>query len=53
MTVADTAAAMQVSERTVKRDWAMAQAWLYRDWVVKAGEQPLIQSATAKLMANM
>ncbi len=23
------------------------------DWVVKAGEQPLIQSATAKLMANM
>jgi flavin-dependent dehydrogenase len=23
------------------------------DWVVKAGERPLIQSATAKLMANM
>ena len=31
MTVADTAAALQVSERTVKRDWAAAQEWLRRE----------------------
>lgn len=30
MTVADTAAALDVSPRTVKYDWAMARAWLHR-----------------------
>ncbi|MEM1055374.1 MAG: sigma-70 family RNA polymerase sigma factor [Bacteroidota bacterium] len=30
MTVAETAAALGVSTPTVKRDWRMAQAWLYR-----------------------
>ena len=31
MTVEDTAAALGVSPATVKRRWAMAQAWLYGD----------------------
>ena len=31
MTVEETAAALGISERTVKRDWAMAQAWLRRE----------------------
>jgi RNA polymerase sigma factor (TIGR02999 family) len=31
MTVEDTAEALGVSVATVKRGWAMAQAWLYRD----------------------
>ena len=30
LTVDETAAALGVSEATVKRDWRMAQAWLYR-----------------------
>ena len=30
MTVDETAAAVGISPRTVKRDWAMAQAWLHR-----------------------
>ncbi|WP_412069835.1 ECF-type sigma factor [Rubrivirga sp. IMCC43871] len=30
MSVEETAAALGVSEATVKRDWRMAQAWLYR-----------------------
>lgn len=28
MTVEETAAALGISERTVKRDWSMAAAWL-------------------------
>ena len=31
MTIEDTAAALGISPATVKRRWAMAQAWLYRD----------------------
>ena len=31
MTVKETAEALGVSPSTVKRDWAMAQAWLYRE----------------------
>ena len=31
MTAEETAAAMGISPRTVKRDWAVAQAWLYRE----------------------
>jgi RNA polymerase sigma factor (TIGR02999 family) len=31
MTVEETAAALGISPRTVKRDWALAQAWLYRE----------------------
>lgn len=31
MTVEDTAAALGISPRTVKRDWAVAQAWLHRE----------------------
>ena len=31
MTIDETAAALQLSPATVKRGWAMAQAWLYRD----------------------
>lgn len=29
LSVADTAKALDLSERTVKRDWALARAWLY------------------------
>ena len=31
LTVEETAVALGVSPRTVKRDWAMAQAWLHRE----------------------
>lgn len=31
LTVEETASALDVSPRTVKRDWAMAQAWLHRE----------------------
>jgi RNA polymerase sigma factor (TIGR02999 family) len=31
MTISDTAAALGVSPATVKRDWAVAKAWLYQD----------------------
>ena len=31
MTIAETAAALNVSAMTVKRDWALARAWLYRE----------------------
>lgn len=31
MTIEETAAALGVSPRTVKRDWAVAQAWLHRE----------------------
>lgn len=31
LTIDETAAAVGVSARTVKRDWAMAQAWLHRE----------------------
>lgn len=31
MTIRDTAAALGISPATVKRGWAVAQAWLYRD----------------------
>lgn len=31
MSVPDTAAALDVSPRTVKRDWALVSAWLYRE----------------------
>jgi DNA-directed RNA polymerase specialized sigma24 family protein len=30
MSVEETAEALEVSERTVKYDWALARAWLYR-----------------------
>jgi len=31
LTIEETAGALGVSQRTVKRDWAMAQAWLHRE----------------------
>lgn len=31
MTVSDTAKALGISERTVKRDWAKARGWLYKE----------------------
>lgn len=31
LTVEETARALDISPRTVKRDWAMAQAWLHRE----------------------
>jgi RNA polymerase sigma-70 factor, ECF subfamily len=30
LTVEDTAAALGISPRTVKREWSMAKAWLHR-----------------------
>jgi RNA polymerase sigma factor (TIGR02999 family) len=39
MTVEETAAAMGISPRTVKRDWAVAQAWLQRR-MEQGREQP-------------
>jgi RNA polymerase sigma factor (TIGR02999 family) len=36
LTVEETAAAIGASTRTVKRDWAMAQAWLHRE--MEAGQ---------------
>lgn len=35
MSIPDTAIALGISQRTVKRDWAVAQAWLHRE--MKAG----------------
>jgi RNA polymerase sigma factor (TIGR02999 family) len=31
LTIEDTAAALGISPATVKRDWALARAWLYRE----------------------
>ncbi len=31
LSVEETASALELSERTVKRDWALARAWLYRE----------------------
>jgi RNA polymerase sigma factor (TIGR02999 family) len=40
MTIQDTAEALGVSPATVKRSWASAQAWLYRDLKQALGEPP-------------
>src|SRR6266508_2007322 len=40
MTIEDTAEALGVSPATVKRGWAMAQAWLYRDLKPAVEEAP-------------
>lgn len=32
LSVEETAQVLETSTRTVKRDWAFAQAWLYREW---------------------
>ena len=37
LTIEETAAALGVSPRTVKRDWAMAQAWLHRELAAAGG----------------
>ena len=37
LTIEETANALGVSPRTVKRDWAMAQAWLHREMNVRVG----------------
>lgn len=39
MTIEDTAHALGISPATVKRGWAMAQAWLYRDLQETSGEE--------------
>ena len=38
MTVPETAEVLGISAATVKRDWAVARAWLYRE--ISAGETP-------------
>lgn len=40
MSVADTAAALDVSPRTVKYDWAMARAWLHRRLTPDGSDPP-------------
>jgi RNA polymerase sigma factor (TIGR02999 family) len=40
MTIDDTAVALGVSPATVKRGWAMAQAWLYRELARSSGSEP-------------
>jgi hypothetical protein len=40
MTIEDTAEALGISPATVKRGWAMAQAWLYRDLKETLGGSP-------------
>jgi RNA polymerase sigma factor (TIGR02999 family) len=37
LTIEETASALRVSPRTVKRDWAMAQAWLHREMTAERG----------------
>ena len=37
MSIADTAEALHISPATVKRGWAMAQAWLYKELQPKPG----------------
>jgi RNA polymerase sigma factor (TIGR02999 family) len=36
LSIDETAAAIGIAERTVKRDWALAQAWLYREMKLRA-----------------
>jgi RNA polymerase sigma factor (TIGR02999 family) len=38
MSVEDTATALGISPRTVKRDWTFAQAWLRREMQLKLGD---------------
>ena len=40
LSVEETAEVLGVSSRTVKRDWIMAKAWLYRTLRRRTGEQP-------------
>jgi len=40
MTIQDTAESLGISAATVKRGWAMAQAWLYRDLEETLGRTP-------------
>jgi DNA-binding NarL/FixJ family response regulator len=38
LTVEQTAAVLGISEKTVKRDWSMAKAWLHGDLKVSHGD---------------
>jgi RNA polymerase sigma factor (TIGR02999 family) len=38
MSIEDTATALGISPRTVKRDWTFARAWLQREMQIKLGE---------------
>ena len=40
LSVEETAAALDEAPRTVKRDWALARAWLYRELKVTPGDGP-------------
>ena len=44
----ETAAALGVSTRTVKRDWTLAKTWLYRELARRAPEQPGRSSISRK-----
>jgi RNA polymerase sigma-70 factor, ECF subfamily len=40
LTVAETAAVMRLSPTTIKRDWAVARAWLYRELTGRPAIEP-------------
>jgi RNA polymerase sigma factor (TIGR02999 family) len=40
LSVEETAQALDLSSRTVKRDWSLAQAWLYRELQVRPSSGP-------------
>lgn len=40
LTVAETAAVMRLSPTTIKRDWAVARAWLYRELTGRPATEP-------------
>jgi RNA polymerase sigma factor (TIGR02999 family) len=40
LSLEETAAALEVSVATVRRDWSLARAWLYRELVGNAGNPP-------------
>lgn len=40
MTIDETAVALDISPATVKRGWAMAQAWLFRELARSSGDAP-------------
>lgn len=41
LSIEETAEVLGVSPATVKRDWAMAKAWLYRDMTSRPGQASL------------
>jgi RNA polymerase sigma-70 factor, ECF subfamily len=45
LTVEETATVLEISPKTVKRDWSMARSWLHREIYGKSGDPLLFSSA--------